>query len=275
MRILEIYDKEENKLNPATGTNAVFDKDNIPLELVLSKKISSREVDESSEIGSAPEMDSTTRSSMNAMIINVEKYNILSSDWKLNEETNLYEYDILDEGAKDKSIVSLYLDKENATIANDFEILQYTYTSEGNIKIFAKSLPISNIICDYSILTPLESSLGASSASNVATSLSIKMTEIEEILSKMIITKDNNVFDINDWVLDDTSKLYELTVNDSDVTADSLVNVQILTNFLSIAEDAGVSNYSESFDGGFKIFSTSKPVSNIEYNYVINNPYLR
>ena len=100
-------------------------------------------------------------------------------------------------------------------------------------------------------------------------------TEIEEILSKMIITKDNNVFDINDWVLDDTSKLYELTVNDSDVTADSLVNVQILTNFLSIAEDAGVSNYSESFDGGFKIFSTSKPVSNIEYNYVINNPYLR
>lgn len=273
MKKIEIYNYEDEPIYPVTGTGQVYNKKGEQLDDVLSKTVISKDIEESDEIGSEPELSTIARSLMNAMVINVKGYTILQSEWILNEETKLYEYNISDEYAKENSIASIYLNMENSIIASEIGLLSYTSTSEGNIKIFSKKIPSSNIECDYNLLTALDDVTDSPSSSQVTLELNSKMARIESAFSKLLSVKKNQVLDTNGWTLNSSTGLYEISIEDSNATLDSIVNVEILEDSKLIAINANVQDYTESYDGGFKLFSTYVPTSNINYNYIINNPY--
>lgn len=74
----------------------------------------------------------------------------------------------------------------------------------------------------------------------------------------IIVTKDCTV-NTSDWVLNNKTQEYEATIQNPDITERLVVDVMIHKDYLDSAVNSGVSELTESFDGGFKLFSDTKP----------------
>lgn len=91
---------------------------------------------------------------------------------------------------------------------------------------------------------------------------------------------DVPIFDINDiifypedWVFDDTLGLYKATVNiyETLVTAKSVVDVNLDLRSLILAEDYGLKSVTDSYDGGFYIYSEEAPLENLTGTIIVQD----
>lgn len=74
---------------------------------------------------------------------------------------------------------------------------------------------------------------------------------------------------IDNWTLNNETNLYEYDIIDSDITSNTLVNVNLDLNNQVKLNDGMVNSY----DGGFKILTSEKPIENIDttITYQVSN----
>ena len=267
MKKFEIYDNNGNQMSPVTKLSAVVDESKEKnLDEILDSKVSSKSIDDVTNLGECPQVSTTVRSMMEGLISNVKDYIITSDGWILNEETEIYEYSIEEESARDESIASLYLDEENSDIALAFDMLSYTETTKGIINLYSKSKPDVDIICDYCIITSLIDLVGSPSSSAITTELKSEIAQIKDTIS---ITTNTATITADSWTVNEVNGYYETTITDESIREDSITSMKILLDYLSVANEASVCQYTYNYNGYFKLFSKSIPTSNIDIEYTI------
>lgn len=87
--------------------------------------------------------------------------------------------------------------------------------------------------------------------------------------STFIVINKEYTLETSGWVLNNETNEYEATIENPNITSNHIVDVMIRREYLEAAMDAGVSDVSESFDGGFKLFSEAVPANALVLDYIV------
>lgn len=71
----------------------------------------------------------------------------------------------------------------------------------------------------------------------------------------------NITISVDGWFLDEATNYLKLNIENTNVTADSSVYINLNMVSVLIAEDCGLKGVTESFDGGFSIYAESVPTA--------------
>lgn len=87
--------------------------------------------------------------------------------------------------------------------------------------------------------------------------------------STFIVVHKDYTLEPSGWVLNNETNEYEAIIENPNITENHIVDVMIQRGYLESAMDSGVSDVSESFDGGFKLFSESIPNTTLILDYIV------
>lgn len=83
-------------------------------------------------------------------------HTIPKQQWAKNNSSGYYEHSITNEKITETSMVQINFRVESFEAAQNAEILGTTESSNGSVKLFAKSIPATDLVCDYMIMRGTE-----------------------------------------------------------------------------------------------------------------------
>lgn len=240
-------------------------------------------------------------------IIVKQNITIPTSAWTMDDATGMYKASITDTDILNIHMVNINIASSSLTVAAEAKMSNVTESYDGGVNIYATNIPTADLSCDYMIMgTGSETFqnaiklVGSVDNLNTVTKTSIveainetyaKATEgpgvgtsdiselgdgtltgaIDYVFSNMtdvLISRDVSI-PTSAWILDDTTGLYKASITDARIKAIHIVNVNFKDTSIEIANAAGMSNITESYDGGVSLFTTTIPTDAIVCDYVI------
>lgn len=283
MKRIEIFNAKDEQLMPITDTSAVYDGEKNRLDTILIKKIEADDTDVSTNIEDPDPINIHTRALMSELLINIRGYTISIDDWI--KSNDIYCAEITDLHIKDTSVVNIYMDANNSKIANSAGLYSYTESYDGKIIIYSENIPTENIVCDYTIQTPVESVSGGAILSgstiarldteitNLQNQLDTEIANLKSQLANMIIVKQNVIISVDSWILLE-GEYYYADIKDEDVSSNSIINLTIQEDSLEVADSAQLHSNVDSYQNYIRVYSENIPTEDIVCTYRITNPYV-
>lgn len=240
-------------------------------------------------------------------IIVKQNTTIPTSAWVMDDTVNMYKASITDDDILGIHMVNINIASSCLTVAAAAKMSNVTESYDGGVYLYATNIPTSDLICDYMIMgTGSETFknaiklVGSVDNLDTTTKTSIvdainetyaKATEgpgvgtsdisqlgdgtltgaIDYVFSNMtdvLINRDVSI-PVSAWTLNATTGLYTASIEDTRIKSIHIVNVNFKDTSLNVVNAAGMSNVTESYDGGVTIFANTIPSDEILCDYVI------
>lgn len=240
-------------------------------------------------------------------IIVKQNVSIPTSAWAMDDATGTYKASITDDDILNIHMVNINIASSSLTVAAEAKMSNVTESYDGGVYLYATNIPTEELSCDYMIMgTGSETFknaiklVGSVDNLNTTTKTSIvdainetyeKATEgpgvgdsdiselgdgtltgaIDYVFSNMtdVLIGRDIVIPTSSWVMDDVTGLYKASIEDTRIKSIHVVNVNFKDTSIEIANSAGMSNITESYDGGVSLFASTVPSNAITCDYVI------